>query len=473
MKRLLKKLFRDFMTPSKTRGGKPASRRAVLQLNGLEDRMVLSSAFQEGSTLFVNFTPGDNLELVEVNPTGNRQIEVVHGGTIIGEFSINSINAVEVSVAGQDDLVINDNDGMPFATGTTISLNGGGTNNTMVLSGSRAFDTNENYNVGATASSFTTLGVDGLNFRLFSAIDEVIDTIPITGGPLDVTTSSQNVDLSLQVNSFQELTNLGPGGGGNFIFDVQNFVELNELAADANVNLNAPGAAGVDKGISVVTHGIGDTVVIAATNVPTSVQTIGTDSEVVLEANTAGVAVVGNQGSSMIIAAHQSNHTESTKGIQANVIVEDMRTLIVADTGNVSTQENVTVTEKNISGTGLFGNNAAVVSYIDVATVSLFSGQLADTYTVKGSTSIAEFSSQIDIFDDSNKLFDAKVDLDSHSHLNLGLDKLSTLGTADLFINAPGGKFSNLSGGVIDVSFPGGLPSQIDNNGFTVKEEHV
>jgi hypothetical protein len=473
MKRFLKKLFRDFMTSSKTRGSKPASRRAVLQLNGLEDRMVLSSAFKFGSTLFVNFTPGDNLELVEVNPGVNRQIEVVHGGTIIGEFSINSINDVEITVAGQDDLVINDSDGMPFATGTTISLHGAGSNNTMVLNGTRAFDTNENYSVGAMASSFTTLGVDGLNFRIFSAVDEVLDTIPITGGPLDVTTSGQNVELSSQVNSFQELSNLGPGGGGNFIFDVQNFVELNELAADATVNVNAPGAAGVDKGISVVTHALGDTVIIAADSVPTSVQTIGTDSEVVLQANTAPVTVVGNQGSTVIIGQNQPNGTDSTKGIQANVLVEDMRTLIVSDTGNVSTQENVTVTEKNISGTGLFGNNAAVVSYSDVSSVDLFSGQLADTYTVKGSSSTAEFGNRINIFDDSNKLFDAKVDLDSHSHLNLGLDKLSTLGVADLFIDAPGGKFSNLSGGVIDVSFPGGLPSQIDNNGFTVKEEHV
>jgi hypothetical protein len=446
----------------------------VLQAEGLEERTVLSSASFNPvtSTLSINFTPGDNLELFELNPTGNRQIEVIHGGTIIGEFSINSIKAVEVTVAGQDDLVINDSDGMPFATRTPISLNGGGTNNTMVLTGSRGFDTNETYSVGATASSVTTLGVDGLNFRLSSAIDSVIDTIPITGGPLDVTTSSQNVELSIPVNSFQELTNLGPGGGGNFIFDVQNFVELNESAEDATVNLDAPGAAGVDKGISVVTHALGDTVIIAADSVPTSVQTIGTDSEVVLEANTAGVAVVGNQASTMIIGALQSNDTDSTKGIQANVLVEDMRALIVSDTGNVSTQENVKVTEKNISGTGLFGNNAAVVSYSGVSTVALFSGQLSDTYTVEGSSPTAEFSSQINIFDDSNKLFDAKVDLDSHSHLSLELDKLSTQGVADLYINALGSKFSNQPDGVIDVSFLGGLTSQIDFDGFIVKEEH-
>jgi hypothetical protein len=471
MRRFLNKLFRDFMTPSKTREGKPASRRTMLKLDGLEDRTVLSSAFLDGSTLFIDLSPGANVELLEVNPTGNRQIVVDFSPRDILEFPINSIKAVDITVAGQNSITVNDSDGMPFATGTPITLQGTGSNNSLSLTGTRAFDTGEDYIVGGTATTESSLLVDGLAFQFDNAIDSVTDTIQITGGPLDVATAGQHVVLS-SIGGEQTLSGMGPGGGGTFTYANMRVVELNEFAADATVTLDAAGAANLETGLSIVTHGLGDTVVIAATSVPTSVQMIGSDSEVVLQANTAPVSVVGNPSSSMIIGALQANGNDSTKGIRANVTVNDMRTLILADTGNVSTQENVTVTEKNISGTGLFGNNAAVVSYSDVSTVSLFSGQLADTYTVKGSSSTAEFSSQINIFDDSNKLFDAKVDLNSHSHLTLGLDKLSTQGTADLYINAPGGKFSNLSNGVIDVSFPGGLPSQIDNNGFTVKEEH-
>jgi hypothetical protein len=478
MRRFLKNLFRNVLTTRKASDGKPSTRRAKLQMEGLEDRMVLSSATLFGSTLGVNFTAGDNLELVEVNPTGNRQIEVIHGGTIIGEFSINSINHVNVSYAGQDDLVINDSDGMPFATGTLIGLSGGGTNNTMVLTGSRAFDTNETYNVTGTGFPESSLGVDGLNFFFDNALDEVIDTIPITGGPLNVTASGQNVEWSSQVNGPQTLTGLGAGGGSTLVFDVQNSVVLNETAADATVNLDAPGAVGVDNSISVATHAGGDTVVIAATSVPTNVQTLGSGSEVVLQANSAHVNVVGdsstNPTTTMIIGKFQSsNDTDVTSGIQANVAVDNLKNLLITNDGNVSTKENVRVTEDSISGTGLFGNNSVEVTYNSTdKAVAIFSGQLADTYTVEASSSTAEFTSQINIFDDSNKLFDAKVDVNSHSHLSLEVDKLSTQGTADLFINAPHGKFSNPSDGEIDVSFSGVLTSQIDNEGFIVKEEH-
>ena len=107
------------------------------------------------------------------------------------------------------------------------------------------------------------------------------------------------------------------------------------------------------------------------------------------------------------------------------------------------------MTQSSISGTGLFGNNAAEVSYSDVKTVDLNSGQLQDSYTVKASSSTASFSSQINLFDDSSAGFSAHVFLDAKTHLNLSLQN-ETSKAGELFIDAPGAKFEN-SNGVVDV----------------------
>src|ERR1700722_6771878 len=106
MRQFSKSLFRNVLTSGKASGGKPSTRRVRLQLEGLEDRKVLSNAFQEGSTLFVNVREGStpaltqSLEFFELNPTGNRQIEVIDGTTDIGQFFINSLNTVVVTANG-------------------------------------------------------------------------------------------------------------------------------------------------------------------------------------------------------------------------------------------------------------------------------------------------------------------------------------------------------------------------------------
>jgi hypothetical protein len=52
MLRFFNKLFRDFRTTNSSRGKRRAPRRAMLQLEGLEDRLVLSS-----SALRLSFAP--------------------------------------------------------------------------------------------------------------------------------------------------------------------------------------------------------------------------------------------------------------------------------------------------------------------------------------------------------------------------------------------------------------------------------
>ena len=53
MRRILSNLFRGFRTTSTARGGRQTPRRVALQVEGLEDRMVLSTASLTGSTVRV------------------------------------------------------------------------------------------------------------------------------------------------------------------------------------------------------------------------------------------------------------------------------------------------------------------------------------------------------------------------------------------------------------------------------------
>jgi hypothetical protein len=228
---------------------------------------------------------------------------------------------------------------------------------------------------------------------------------------------------------------------------------------------------------TVVTRGVADTVVIGATpaSVSTSVQVTGTESEVVLQANSGFVSISGIETSSLPTTVVLGDFFQSigdiTQNIQADVSVSNVGTLSVANFGNESTNENVTVTQANISGTGLFGNNSVDVSYGNVGTVNLNSGQRQDEYTFETSSPSAKFTSKINLFDNSSVFLGAHVDLDANSHLNLSLFN-ETSKAGELFISAPGGKFSNQPQGIIDVSFNGVLSSQIDNQGFTVEEEH-
>jgi hypothetical protein len=59
--------------------------------------------------------------------------------------------------------------------------------------------------------------------------------------------------------------------------------------------------------------------------------------------------------------------------------------------------------------------------YGNVGTVSLVTGQLADTYSVIASQPGVSFPSQINITDFSNDFFHTNVTVDSGSHLNLSM----------------------------------------------------
>jgi hypothetical protein len=163
------------------------------------------------------------------------------------------------------------------------------------------------------------LSVDNLNFKIYSAITTVDDYLQITGGNLNIGTSGTNVTLSSGSNGVyvppgvvaQTLTGLGAGGGSTYTFANKSETFLTEIAANAFVNLNstAPG--------------------------------------------TAEFCVDGTPTTTVNIYSPQA--------IQTNVSVQGAATLWMY-ANNVSTPQNVTVTQNTISGTGLFGNNGVTVS---------------------------------------------------------------------------------------------------------------
>ena len=205
------------------------------------------------------------------------------------------------------------------------------------------------------------------------------------------------------------------------------------------------------------------------TEVQTNVAPVANPASVILEANAGPVVVNGNPFTQMTIGQKLSNGLFSTQAIQVNVTVQRLASLSVLDNGNVSTTQNVTVTEKSISGTGLFGRNSVVLSYAGVANISIYSGQLADQYTVEASQPGQGFLSKITITDFSTTSFRADVYVYPFSGLNMSIFNAQPLSVASLYIHTVPEETVSDPGppqGVVDVVF-GLFSSQVFYDGFT------
>lgn len=476
MRRFLNDLLRDFRTTNAARGSRRAPRRATLQVEGLEDRLVLTSASQIGSTLFIN-NIGQN-HSIAIQSNGNRQMQIFDNGTLVNPknlFNIGSITAVNIQVAGNDNVFVVDSNGMPFNQGATITLLGSGANNTLYLEGSRAISGNETYVAGGASFTPGKVFVDNLTFQLDNAITSVNDFFQVTG-LFDVQTSGTNVVLSGSNGSTQTLSGMGFGGGDTLTYANKNNVQLDEYAVNANVNLTATARDSLENFFTVQLHGAGDTSTIVATpsNVFTEVRAdiapVANQATIYLRSNAGGVAVTGTSSTQLIVGQPQSNGEFSTKGIRANVTAIGVGLVFMSDSGNTSVPETVTVTESTISGSGLFGNNGARLFYQNVGTVSLVTGQDSDEYVVEGSHSGAKFTSKIAItyFSTllSNVLIRADVYVDSGSQLNLELFN-NTKQDAELDIHTAGS--AGLPGtlnGTVDVTFPG-IPNSLSQIEYT------
>jgi hypothetical protein len=188
-----------------------------------------------------------------------------------------------------------------------------------------------------------------------------------------------------------------------------------------------------------------------------------------LRGNSGAVRIAADPTATVELGSNFFFAQSVTSGINANVTVLGGH-LQIADAGNATTQEHVKVTESTIAGTGLFGNSGVVLSYQNLSSLLMFTGRLANTYTVAPSHLFERFSTGI-VIDDfaSGAGLDVTVDVDSNSGLNLHLINANPK-TGHLFISAPGGKFNPLKpvipNGTETVTFTPGVTSTVQYIGF-------
>jgi hypothetical protein len=498
MRRFFSNLLRDFRPTRSARGGRRAPRRTTLQLEGLEDRLALStvtsawqflppttftsptgdSATQIGSTLTINTVANTPLSL---NSNGAGQIELSDNlAHDWGHFNIQSINAVTINLPGGNAVTIDDSNGLPFASGTTVALQGNqNSHSSLTLSGSGVVGGNEQF-VAADIYGNESLSFANANVKFLfnnAVVNSVTDTMQITGF-YDVQTSGTNVELGFGGPGLQTLDNLAAGSPlGTLSYANKSQIILEEYLGNAVVDLVTSSPEALESSFVVEMHGAGDSTIIGSTpstvttTVVTSVSPVPNGATVDVWGNLGPVAIQGNASTAVKIGYPFSSNGTTTQGIQGNVIVGTASHLYVVDNGNVSTQENVTVTESTISGTGLFGNSNVTLTYRGVGLVSIGAGTQADNYTVIGSQPNAVFTSRIDISSHSDVGFRADVFVNSASHLNLSLFNEVSQVPAQLFVHPSSDGTAVFAGtlpnGFVDVLFGGMTTSTISYNGFT------
>jgi hypothetical protein len=487
MRSFLNNLIRPFRSTNAAPVTQRARRSATLQVEGLEERRLMTSVILEGGTTAVisNIAPNHDITIQSTGFfNGFRGLEVFDNGTLVNNpalFNISNITRDFITVDGGDYVFVNDSNGMPFAQGCAITVDGFGTGNELALGGSRGISGDETYVAGGAVFTPGQIFVDNLHFTLGNAVTTVADLFAITGR-LDVQTSGTNVVLSGANGVNQMLSGMGFGGGDTLYYLNKNVVTLDDYAPNALVSLNATAfdaanPAGIDGGTDLVfqvnMHGANDTTAINATpsNVTTEVSTVvapvANTASVLVAGNAGAVFIQGNSSTHVTVGQQLSNGEFSTHGIQSEVDAITAGSLTVSDSGNTSTAENVIVTPSAIFGTGLFGNDNAKLFYsgIGAGGIHLATGQLADGYSVIGDG----YTTPITIVSDSHESFRADVDVDAHTDLHLSLIANATprneteldIHPTDVKVEISGG-----SHGIADVFSGHVLTSQILFNGF-------
>jgi hypothetical protein len=392
-----------------------------------------------------------------------------------------------VNVAGNDAIRIDDSNGFPFAAGTSVSLLGTGSNNSLALQGTQAIYGDNVFTAG-TATQNGSLSLGGSTFQFTGAIGKVTDDVA-NANTLFVEASTPSVSLAGPNGVTETLSGLaGAGGGGNSLtFRGQANVDLQLRGNNETANLDATKAALGLHSFTVEQFGTNDTVNINATptfaGIPfggTYVDDPGQQDQVNLRANSGLVAIFGTSSTTVVLGSNDSDFSKSvTANINALVQVHNVGVLDIEDSGNKTTQEHVTVTESTIFGTGLFGPNGSL-QYSSLTPGQLapviFTGQLHNTYTVAGSSSFASFNGAGNpsiLIEDNSTTGGLSVTVDLTAATDLGLSLVSKDPAASsLFISAPPGSFylpfiMPTPEGFEQVSPPGALKaSGVFYNGF-------
>jgi hypothetical protein len=440
-------------------GGRPLAWKP--EVEALEARVVMSTANQIGATLNIVADPGTALAprtiLLRVNQINPTKLDVLDSGTLLGQFTISSITHVNVQVAGNDVLSVNDSNGFPFAPGTGISLFGSGATNKLSVVGSRAITGTELF-VAGTATQNGKLELAGSTFGFTAAIPRVADELA-NADTLQVQSIAPAIELTGTDGVIETLSGLaGTGGGGNVLsFKGKAVVDMQVRGDNATATLLATASAQGLRSFVLDQFGKRDTVNIDATptfagitNGNTSIEDPGTQDVVNLRASSGPVNIFGTSSTTVVLGSNDTTLSKSvTSGINGSAFVDNVGVLNIEDEGNATTKENVTVTESTITGTGLFGPGGSLQyrSVIPGQLVpAIFTGQLANTYTVTTSGPFASYNAQgrfVLIEDNSTTAgLTVTVDVTAFSDLDLSLVSKDAAASS-LFISAPSGSVIN------------------------------
>jgi hypothetical protein len=460
---------------SGSRSRRPQKSPKRFEFEQLEDRLALSTATLAGSTLTINPDPGSvsgfhatvREILLEADATDHTKLDVLDTNTLLGKFSIASIKNVTVNVTQFDDIAVDNSNGLPFVTGTTVLLQGSLAGNSLTLKGSKALFSGETYTAG-TASTLGRLDAAGVSYQFNAAIATVTDLVPDTG-TLTVNAPGQAVNFTGTSGVTEQLSGLASGGGGGSSLTFAGKQNV-QLQGGGTVKMNATTVDPALFGLTVVLAP-GSTLNINTTpsTMATGVLTGGYD-RVNLLANSGFVNILSDPTSITDVGSNSSSFASSlTSGINKDVYVTG-GTLWISDAANTTTKETMTVTESTISGTGMFGNNSVVFHYSST-TPLIYTGRLAESYTVAPSHAGARFNNRI-ILDDmfsSGGGMTVQVDVDSGNGLDLHLINANAA-AGHLIISAPGGSITPgrpiAPNGTETVSFGGGLTSDVVYQGF-------
>jgi hypothetical protein len=471
----------------------------MLGLEGLEDRLVMSTATLDPAHGILNVVvdqPNEQITFTEGKQHGKLDVFDNKGNHFLGRFDIARVKSVDVFLTSDDSVIVSDSHGFPFAKGTTVSIAGNDSSNSLELSGSVTVKGDELYVVGGTPTTTSHLLLGGTDINFVNAIGTVTDSVKITGN-FQVSTAGQHVTLT-GANGTQTLGDLGPGGGSTMTYSHKATVDVEQFAANATVTLDTTVAAAGEKTFKLGLDGANDVAFIAATptTVTTNVTVSGDSSIVNLEANAGAVSIHGISTTHVNLGQSTADGSGiTTAGIQANVNVQGVGLLLLIDDGNTTTQENVKVTPTTISGTGLFGSTSTVVhafakastivgtgpigvnvpelQYSNIGKLQILAGQKFEKYSVSGTN----FTNPIEIDGSAQGGLSINVGVNASSNLHLVLHNNSrSLNSADLIFAALGATVNrppfsetgapDLSGTEVGI-FPNGVESAVTYTDFS------
>jgi len=421
------------------------------QLEGLEDRMLLSTAALSSGVLTIVADPNAALSVIR-DKTNLANVDVLQNGSLVNKSPIaaDSVKSLKVELQGGDSLTFDSSKGALFLAGIATDITGSGSNSLVFQGGS------------ATAASFTpalsgqpgSLLLGGVSYKFDQSVTRVLDT---TSAPSLTITDS--VQATVTVQNGTTLSN------GTHLTDIQGLGTDLQVAGQAAVHLDLSHA--------------NDQVFLKSTIADPALKAFS----VALSGQSASVEINSTPSGVTETITATGKGTNTQVGLGSSILGS-----VTVNGGNLNLTDEQglaeTITESSITGPG-----HAAIHYSDLTGLQLVSNFEGQAFTIAPSSSTASFH-DLDISIQSGAVllapatqaqtgastFDITVNKATELNLQINNTDFSTAivnvhnpdgsGTASGSLNSKGSKFT--------VSFPKGANSVIENNGgnFSLTFDH-